>query len=107
MNNNKTLEWNHIHCIDALQGLKLLDDESVDLVVTDPPYNIASPSRTTMKSSIPVSTVEAWGAWDQFHPFDYDVFIMAVISDCYRILKPGGALYMFTAREQNGFCPAT
>ncbi len=103
MPKKRTLQWNRIYRIDALDGLKLLDDDSVDLVVTDPPYNIASPSRTTMKSSVPVSTLKAWGAWDQFHPFDYDVFIMAVISQCYRILKPGGALYMFTAREQNGF----
>ena len=29
--------------------------------------------------------------------------IMAVISECYRVLKPGGAFYMFTAREQNGY----
>ena len=103
MSKKRVLHWNRIYCMDALKGLKYLDDECVDLVVTDPPYNIASNSRTTMQNGVPISTLKAWGAWDQFHPFDYDVFIMAVISECYRILKPGGALYMFTAREHSGF----
>ena len=34
------LELNKIYCIDALEGLKQLEDNSIDLVVTDPPYNI-------------------------------------------------------------------
>ena len=92
-----------IYRIDAIKGLKRLHDGSVDLIVTDPPYNIASPSRMTMKSGKPISTMKAWGKWDSMHPFDYDVLIMSVISECFRVLKPGGALYMFTAREQNGY----
>ena len=33
------LELNKIYCMDCLEGMKEMDDESVDLVVTDPPYN--------------------------------------------------------------------
>ncbi len=97
------LKFNKIHQMDAIEGLKQLSEDSVDLVITDPPYNIASPARSTMKGGKPVSTMKLWGHWDCLHPFDYDILIMAVISECYRILKPGGALYMFTAREQNGY----
>jgi site-specific DNA-methyltransferase (adenine-specific) len=89
--------------MDALAGLKRIAPDSVDLVVTDPPYNIAAKDRITMRSSKPMSTYAAWGSWDSLHPFDYDLLIMSVISECYRILKPGGSLYMFTAREQNGY----
>jgi len=32
---------NTICRMDAIEGLKRLENESVDLVVTDPPYNIA------------------------------------------------------------------
>lgn len=99
----KPLEPNRIHRIDALEGLKRLPEASVDLIVTDPPYNIAAKNRSTMQRGKIVSTMQAWGAWDHYHPFDYDILIMTVISECYRVLKPGGALYMFTAREQNGF----
>ena len=30
-----------LKCIDAIQGMKGLQDESVDLIVTDPPYNLS------------------------------------------------------------------
>ena len=33
------LEINRIHKIDVLEGLKQLDDESIDLIITSPPYN--------------------------------------------------------------------
>lgn len=33
------LELNKIYCMDCLEGMKQLDDKSVDLIVTDPPYN--------------------------------------------------------------------
>jgi len=99
----KALAINHIHRIDAIEGLKRLEDNSVDLVVTDPPYNIASTGRITMKCGIPMSTMQAWGAWDHLHPFEYDLLIGSVINQCFRVLKPGGALYMFTSREDNGY----
>ena len=34
------LEVNNIYNMDCLEGLKLLSDNSVDLVVTSPPYNM-------------------------------------------------------------------
>ena len=97
------LATNKIHCMDAIEGLKKLPNESVDLVVTDPPYNIASPKKLTISKGKVISTQQAWGAWDTFHPFDFDLLIMKVISECYRVLRPGGAIYLFTAREDNGF----
>lgn len=97
------LPQDKIYQMDALEGLKQLPDSSVDLVITDPPYNIAADDKKTMRGGKPISTMKVWGAWDRFHPFDYDVLIMSVISQCYRALKPGGVLYMFTAQEQNGY----
>ena len=97
------LPINRIHRIDAIEGLKKLPDASVDLVITDPPYNIARKDRQTMNSGTIVSTMDLWGQWDSFHPFDYDLLILQVLSQCYRVLKPGGALYMFTARQQSGY----
>jgi len=34
------MEINKIYNMDCLEGLKQLDDNSVDLIVTDPPYGI-------------------------------------------------------------------
>lgn len=35
-----TLKINKIHCMDCIKGLKKINNESVDLIVTSPPYNI-------------------------------------------------------------------
>ena len=35
------LETNRIYNIDVMDGLKLLDDNSIDLIITSPPYNQA------------------------------------------------------------------
>ena len=34
------LEKNKIYCVDCLEGIKKLDAESVDLILTDPPYGL-------------------------------------------------------------------
>lgn len=34
------IELNNIYCMDCLEGLKLISDNSIDLIVTDPPYNL-------------------------------------------------------------------
>ena len=33
------IELNKIYCMDCLEGMKRLDNKSIDLVITDPPYN--------------------------------------------------------------------
>ena len=35
------IEVNKIYCMDCIEFLKKLPDNSVDLVVTDPPYNVS------------------------------------------------------------------
>lgn len=32
-------ELNKIYCMDCLDGLKKIPDKSIDLILTDPPYN--------------------------------------------------------------------
>lgn len=34
------LQLNKIYCIDCLQGMKQIEDNSIDLIVTDPPYKV-------------------------------------------------------------------
>ena len=97
------IQINKIHPIDALEGLKKLDSNSVDLIVTDPPYNIASNNALTIQQGELKSTADAWGKWDTYHPFDFVNVICQVIIECYRVLKPGGSFYMFTAQEDNGY----
>ncbi|MFN3167772.1 MAG: DNA-methyltransferase [Phycisphaeraceae bacterium] len=96
-----TIQENSITQVDAIEGLKQLPDNSVDLIVTDPPYNIASKSKIITLQGKLQTTDEAFGEWDTYHPFDFDNLIRQLISEAYRVLKPGAGFYMFTARESN------
>lgn len=88
------------NCLDAI---KELQDESIDLVVTDPPYNIGDTNKRTKVGNKIVPNMEAWGEWDNYDKKEYDEFIFKLIAEMYRVLKKGGSFYMFSAREDNGF----
>ena len=66
-------EGNYIYNGDNIQVLKTLPDNSVDSVVTDPPYGISF----------------LGSQWD------YDVPSVELWKECYRVLKPGGYLLSF------------
>ena len=34
------MEFNKIYCMDCLEGMKLMNDNEVDIIITSPPYNI-------------------------------------------------------------------
>lgn len=73
--NNLEQYLNKIICNDALVVLKQIPDNSIDLVVADPPYNS--------------KRVE----WDKKN----DEFQFSWLEQVQRILKPGGSLYVFFA----------
>jgi len=69
------LEINKIYNMDCLEGLKLLDDNSVDSIVTDPPYELGFMGKKWDSTGIAYN-VELW-------------------KECLRVLKPGGHLLAF------------
>ena len=69
------LELNKIYCMDCLEGMKQLDDNSVNLEILDLPYNIGK---------------DIWGKIA-----DYENWVMRVIAECERILKDNGSFYFF------------
>lgn len=66
------MELNKVHNIDVLDGLGRMPDGSVNLVLTDPPYNIGKAAWDTIDNY-----VEWCGKW---------------LKECERILKPNGIL---------------
>ena len=78
---------------DSLEELKKIPDESFDLVFADPPYNLQLKSELTRPDRSKVSAVN--DKWDQFESFKkYDDFTYAWLSECKRILKKDGAIWV-------------
>lgn len=69
-----------IHPGDCLQTLRAMPDNSVDSIVTDPPYGLSFMGKR----------------------WDYDVPSVEIWAECLRVLKPGGHLLAFAgARTQH------
>lgn len=73
------LELNRIYQRDCIEGMRLLPDDSVDLIVIDPPYNIGKDAR-----------------WDKWKTVDaYVDWMTEVFKECERVLKPNGSFYFW------------
>jgi DNA modification methylase len=80
-----------------------MPDQYIDLIITDPPYNIGDDNKRTKVGNKIMSNMDAWGEWDNYDKKEYDEFIFKILQESFRILKDGSSFYMFTAREDNGF----
>jgi modification methylase len=78
---------------DCLAELAKLPPASVDLVFADPPYNLQLAGDLMRPNNTRVDGVD--DAWDKFHDFAaYDTFCRAWLTECRRILKPDGAIWV-------------
>lgn len=99
-NNNSTIELQHGDCNTLL---KSLPDNSVDLVLTDPPYNISKKNNFTTMGRSGID----FGEWDK------NADILSYINELPRIVKDGGGILIFNSwrnlpdialiLENNGF----
>jgi modification methylase len=77
-------------CIEVLKGLP---DASVDMVFADPPYNLQLGGDLLRPDNSKVDAVD--DDWDQFESFAaYDAFTRAWLSECRRVLKPEGSIWV-------------
>ena len=77
------LKLNKIYNGDCLEVMKDIDDNSIDAVVTDPPYGISFMGKK----------------------WDYEVPSVKIWKECLRVLKPGGYLLSFAStRTQHRMC---
>lgn len=81
------LQLNRIYQRDCVEGMKMLPNNSVDLVIADPPYNLGnSGTKINLKESYGYNQFKE--DWDKID--DFPAFNQAWIAECYRVLKPGG-----------------
>lgn len=91
------IEKNKVYCIDAIEGLKQLEDNSVDLIVTDPPYALGSTViiRPDGKPDYSKAT-DFMNKWEQ----PDGTFWEEYFKEAYRVLKYGGRIIMFGMDRQ-------
>lgn len=72
---------------DVLEVLKQLPSESVDMIVTSPPYNINLKDR----KDTDIATYDNWDddmPWDEYCNWQKDI-----LDECYRIVRTGGVMF--------------
>ncbi|WEV37466.1 site-specific DNA-methyltransferase [Lactobacillus sp. ESL0677] len=77
---------------DAFNYLKSLADESIDLIVTDPPYFLSNGGLSNSGGKM-VSVNK--GKWDELDPDSAEQFYLKLLKECKRILKKDGTLWLF------------
>ncbi len=71
-------------CADVLDGFKQISNESVDLIVTDPPYNLLKNYGTSLDNL----------SFEEYLKFSKDW-----LSQAHRVLKPNGTIYVFMGMQ--------
>jgi len=74
------LDINKVYNMDCIEGMKKIESNSVDSIVTDPPYGLTFMGKE----------------WDTFTPKEYQDFSYKWSKEALRILKPGGHLLAFS-----------
>lgn len=86
LNNNKYILLHG----DCYNEIKKIPDHSVDLILTDPPYNLANYSTGNMRFDWRAEINNDVAEWDKepFHP-------QSLLKEFKRILSPNGNIFMF------------
>jgi len=80
----QTLELDKIHNMDCVLGMKNIPNESVDIIICDPPYNIGK---------------DFGNDSDKQKMDEYLLWCDIWITECLRIIKPTGTLYIYGFSE--------
>jgi site-specific DNA-methyltransferase (adenine-specific)/modification methylase len=88
------MQTNIIYNQSCLEGLKQLPDECVDMVFTDPPYYQYRASNVQgLKNHKDVVTEFDFDGYKSEE--EYLVFLENVLTECFRVCKPGASCYLW------------
>ena len=78
-------------CFDILRDI---DNKSIDLIITDPPYNISRKRKFTMKDGRHINL--DFGEWDKWKSMDeYLDWCKLWLAQCHRVLKDDGNILIW------------
>lgn len=93
------MEANKVYCMDNREGLKQLEDNSIDSIVTDPPYELTSKHGARSPQYGEGGKKRYGETVGGFMGMKWDAtgiaFDPAFWKECLRVLKPGGHLLSF------------
>lgn len=90
---DRALPLNQILEGDCIDVLRSLPDQSVDLIFADPPYNLQLQQELLRPNLTRVDAVD--DDWDRFESMAaYDTFTRDWLSECQRVLKDTGTLWV-------------
>jgi len=98
--NERLTEWlNSIVRMDCIDGMSQLPDQSVDVLIADPPYNLSKGGKWQWDRSVALPGMGgAWlkmdETWDDMPLEDYCRFTTAWLTQAKRLVKPTGSLWV-------------
>jgi len=87
------LELNQIYNQDCIEGMKIIPENAIDLIITDPPFAIDFKAKRGNYNRTDSLVLEGY---KEILKKDYYEFTLNWMSQCFRILKESGGMYVFS-----------
>lgn len=87
-----------IFCSDCLQKLKEIDSDSIDCIITSPPYNKKglSGGRKEVDNNIWKKFNIDYSAYNEdMDESEYQTWQIDVLNECFRVMKPTGSIFAY------------
>lgn len=90
---------NSIVQMDCIEGMRKLSDDSVDLAIADPPYNLSKGGRWQWDNSVVLPGMggdwsKVMADWDDMPLGEYLNFSIAWLSELKRVVRPTGSIWI-------------
>lgn len=93
----------HVECCDCMEFMRKMDSDSVDAVITDPPYSSGGNFRSDRVQSVVTKYIQTESIETYRHPFSGDnrdqraffIWCSMWMGEALRIIKPGGLIASF------------
>lgn len=98
--NIETIDMTSSHLMqgDCLKVMQLIPDNSVDCIITDPPYNLGQFMHKRNTNLVKMRENQfAYAGWDNYNYEEWKESMKAFLKECKRILKKKGTLIVFMA----------
>ncbi len=87
------VQSDNIYNMDCLEGMKYIEDESIDLVITDPPFAIDFKAKKPNYHRRSSRVLEGYTEIPKEHYYEFSLKWM---KEVYRVLKDSGSMYVFS-----------